>query len=598
MSKKSFARLIRIVTGTFGAEKDEAFSLDTSLTKVERFVHFWVLVTHSFIRNRCPVRAAALSYTTLLALIPMLAVAVGFTSLFYKSEGQEKIESLIEQFVERVVPVAVSDTNRAGHAQPEGNAWATEDAPERDTAEAATVGDTNLVLSAVDPDAAAASPTNALAAALTGEQGLAAQKQAASMIHGFIQNTYSGTLGVTGVVALLLTAIMMITSIENALNDIWGVSRGRNWFARIANYWTTITLGAMSLAAALLLASGPHLQHTRHLLQRVPYLEPLISEALPIVFTSLAFALLYWLLPNTKIHFRAALAGGFLAGTGWFFFNLFSFLLASRAVNWSKIYGSLALVPLFMFGLYVVWMIVLFGAQVAYAFQNRAVYLQEKLAENVNQRGREFVALRLMTCVGQRFQRGLPPATLREISGELGIPSRLAQQVLQTLFAARLVVEVNGAETAYSPARPLQAINCHHILLAMRALQGQELVTRDEPLRAEVYGEFARIQTAEKEAAARVTVLDLVDRAQARLAIRSPKEAADTGGDWRAPGTVSELPNEPVPTVAEPAPPATPVSRGAAADAPAAAELFADAKAEPARSPAQPTPEEDRSFPL
>jgi len=180
------------------------------------------------------------------------------------------------------------------------------------------------------------------------------------------------------------------------------------------------------------------------------------------------------------------------------------------------------LILLFMGGLYIAWLTVVFGAQVAYAFQNRSAYLQEKLAENVNQRGREFVALRLMTCIGQRFHRGLPPVTLREISAELGVPGKLAQQVLQTLLAAHLVVEVAGLENGYAPARPLEAINTHHILLAMRAAQGQELDTRDEPVRAEVLGEFARIQAAEKEAASLVTMLALVTRAQARLELAPP----------------------------------------------------------------------------
>jgi membrane protein len=252
------------------------------------------------------------------------------------------------------------------------------------------------------------------------------------------------------------------------------------------------------------------------------------------------FALFYKLVPNTKVDFSAALVGGSLAGVAWHFYNQLGFLLASRAVSASKIYGGLALIPLLMGGLYVVWLTVLFGAQVAYAFQNRAAYLQEKLAENVNQRGREFVALRLMTCISQRFQRGLPPPTIREISTELGVPSRLAQQVLHTLLAAHLVVEVAGLETGYAPARPLDDINCHHILLAMRATQGQELVTRDEPVRAEVLGEFARIQTAEREVASTVTMLALVNRAQARLQLAASPSAEKPGIPTLAELDVSE----------------------------------------------------------
>jgi hypothetical protein len=88
---------------------------------------------------------------------------------------------------------------------------------------------------------------------------------------------------------------------------------------------------------------------------------------------------------------------------------------------------------------------------------------------------------------------------------------------LQTLISARLVVETAGIETAYVPSRPLEDISCHDILEAMRASQGQELATRDEPMRAEVLGEFCRIQEAEKQAAGSVSMLALVNRAEERL---------------------------------------------------------------------------------
>jgi DNA-binding IscR family transcriptional regulator len=113
------------------------------------------------------------------------------------------------------------------------------------------------------------------------------------------------------------------------------------------------------------------------------------------------------------------------------------------------------------------------------------------------------------------------------MSGELGVPSRLVQQVLQTLLTARLVMEISGAEPAYAPARPLDNITAHHVLMAMRATPGQELVTRDEPVREEVYGEFARIQEAEKKVASSVTVLALVHRARTRLELSEPQPAED-----------------------------------------------------------------------
>jgi hypothetical protein len=85
----------------------------------------------------------------------------------------------------------------------------------------------------------------------------------------------------------------------------------------------------------------------------------------------------------------------------------------------------------------------------------------------------------------------------------------------------------------------------------MRAAQGQELVTRDEPVRAEVYGEYARIQAAEKEAASSVTMLALVNRAAARLEIAPPTtEPINETKAAKPVVELTELPNEPAITTA------------------------------------------------
>jgi len=494
MAKRSFSRLVKILTsGHIGVEEE--------FSRLERFAHFWVLVGRSFARNRCPVRAAALSYTTLLALIPLLAVAISVTSSLLKNQGEEQIYGAIDRLVSNFIPPATAEINTNG----------------------------SISLNLSPAMSVTLAPTNAIAA--TNAASLAdgdarvetAQKVVAKNIHEFIQKTRSGTLGIIGMLLLVYVAIQMLTSIESTFNDIWGVTRGRNWFWRIILYWTTITLGPLLIVGALGLAGGPHLQTTKNLIAQMPFVSDLIFEFLPFVVLWLAFTLVYLLVPNTKVKFSAALVGGIVGGSLWHLNNLFGFLYVSRVVTNSQIYGKLGLVPVFMVGLYFSWVILLFGAQVAYAFQNRKSYLQEKLVENVNQRGREFIALRLMTLIGQHFQRGEPAATLLQISAELGIPTKLVQQVLQPLLAARLVTEIAGTEPAYLPARPLDAINAHHILRAVRAGAGQDVTTRDEPARAEVLGEFTKIEEAERDAASRVTLLALVNRAQKQIEDAAPK---------------------------------------------------------------------------
>jgi len=339
-----------------------------------------------------------------------------------------------------------------------------------------------------------------------------AQKEIASQIWVFVQKTQSAKLGALGGVLLVFVAVSLLGRIEETFNDIWGVTRGRNLLTQIQLYSTAIMLGPLLLITALGLAGGSQFQSAKDYITQTPFVGKLIFELLPLLVLWLAFAFVYLLLPNTKVKFSAAFVGGAVAGTLWHLNNVFGYLFVSRVFTNSTIYGSLGLLPVFMVGIYFSWVILLFGAQIAYAYQNRAAYLQDRLADNVNQRGREFVALRLMTCLGQRFQNGQKPATVFLLSSELGIPSRLSQSVLRTLAHQQLVTEVAGAEAAFVPARPLDTINAYDILLAMRTGTGQELPLREEPALAEIYGEFTRIEQAERKAAATVTLLALANR--------------------------------------------------------------------------------------
>jgi membrane protein len=415
----------------------------------------------------------------------MLAVVMSITSSFLKQEGEDRIDQFIEKLVGSVIPPA-------------------------------TVAADDNSLSPDEPDASESK--SSLAA---DERVVAARKSIARKINQFIQNTRSGALGITGSLLLIFAGISMLSRIETTFNDIWGVARGRTWFMRVVLYWGVLSLVPILVVVALGLATGPHLESTRKFLSAMPLIGNFLLHFgfhfAPVLLLCLTFAAFYMLMPNAKVHWDAALVGGLVGGLLLHLNNLVNVLYVSRVVSNSKIYGSLGLVPVFMIGMYFSWLILLFGAQVAYAFQNRAAYLEEKQVENINQRGREFVALRLMTLVGQRYLNGEPPSTIAEMGEELSVPTRLVRTIMQTLAAAHLVVEVAVPETAYLPSRPMESITCHDILLALRATQGQELTTKDEPTRREVFGEFQRIQEAERRAAASVTMLALVHRAQAQV---------------------------------------------------------------------------------
>lgn len=505
----------------------ERFHSETEMSRRHKFLHFCVLVAKSFYRNRCLVRASALTYATLLALIPMLAVAIGITNSLFKNQGEDEIYRFVDKMVSVIVPPApfTNGPVTTGFVTntPVGTTNSEATAAESNSSILADNTNQSVAETATNPPVATV-PGTTNAATTSDEAGrTAAQREAARSIHEFIQNTRHARLGTWGVIFLILAGIFLLGQIESTLNDIWGVVHSRNLWSHVQIYCTAIIVGPALLAGAAALTSGPHLQATQRLIARMPIVGPMIFPTLTLIVLWLTFALFYEFVPNTRVRFSAAAIGGMVAGTVWHVNNLLGFIYISRVVSNGTIYGRLGLLPVFMLGIYFSWAIVLFGAQVSYAFQNRALYFQERLTENVNQRGREFVALRLMTCIGQRFQRGLQPPTSQEMSDQLCVPSRLVQQVLQTLVAAHLVIEVSGPEPAFTPGRPLEQINAHHILQAMRA-RGQELLTRDEPVRHELYGEFARIQEAEKAAAASITMLALVHRAEARAELATAPE--------------------------------------------------------------------------
>src|SRR6516165_6141275 len=118
---KSLARLWKIREDAQALMEEKKLPPVAKAPWGERFVHFWVLVGRSFARNRCPIRASALAYATLLALIPMLAVVVSITSSFLKKEGEQRIDQFIVKLVATVTPPATLSTNASGTIEGQGS---------------------------------------------------------------------------------------------------------------------------------------------------------------------------------------------------------------------------------------------------------------------------------------------------------------------------------------------------------------------------------------------------------------------------------------------------------------------------------------------
>ena len=505
MAKEPLSRLQKL-QALFDEKKIVAFG-ETELSRLHQFVHFWITVGKSFARNRCPVRASALAYTMLLALVPLLAVGISISTSFLKREGgKQQIEQLINTLVAKVAPqldlVSKSDRllvtdeqkklQKAMLAKYDANQNGKFDKVERDKF----------------------SEEDQLEMAKAGVGQISAQQKVAESISSYVNNVSSGKLGATAVIALVFVGISLLSTIEATVNDIWGVTQGRSWFARIVQYWAVITLGPILLLVAMGLNVGPYFETTNKILHFSPFIGNVIYKLLPLAMLVGAFTLFYQLMPNTKVKWRASLIGGSVGGLLWYLNNVFGVAFFGQQIaRNSQIYGKLAIMPVFLLGIYFSWLIVLFGAQVAYSYQNRRAYIQEKQTENVNERGCEFVALRLMTFIAQLFHWGERPPSSAQIAESLGVPSQLVGKVMEPLLKSKLILRVASPvsdETAYAPARPLDQISYQDILDSIRAGTGQELETRDDSSRTVVRGKFDEILKAERAVAGSITLRTLV----------------------------------------------------------------------------------------
>lgn len=357
------------------------------------------LVVRGVTKNKSMVRATELAYTTLLSIVPLIAVMLAFAKAF---GGLAKI-------TESIQPLIVNNL---------------------------AIGSGEVVK---------------------------------KYLMEFTQNLNAGTLGVVGFIFLILTAVGLLSTIETAFNEVWGVKTQRSWFRRFNSYWTILTVGPIFVAFSIGITASLQSSHfVQNYLQSD--LTRFVIKAAPYVLTWVAFTMLYLYMPNTRVRFRSALLGGVLAGTLWEFAKYGYTVYSASSNTYSTIYGSLGALPVFLIWLYLAWIIVLIGAEISFAQQNIKTYREERRTTNVSQNFKEFLALDLVAFICESFNQGKGAVTLTQIIEKFKIPIRLANEVLFNLTSAKILLETGETERYYCPAKPLQDITVKNVLDSLRSI--------------------------------------------------------------------------------------------------------------------------------
>jgi membrane protein len=301
---------------------------------------------------------------------------------------------------------------------------------------------------------------------LNGGAGVRVNPELVDMINGFIRGARTQTAGLVGGLILLTIVLFLFKSIEDVFNEIWGVRSGRSLFRRVVFYLTVLVLSTvLFFAAAALLASGSIVNMVVAGLPFGAELVHLLRWCLPTVsFLVLVGTLtvFYRIIPNTRVRWRAAVAGAFAVAVLLTANNFLQFLYLKRVILTRSLFGSLGIVPVLMFGLYIFWLFVLVGAEISYAVQNVRIRNSRLAWGSLSIRSRERLSLAVLMAVCRSHHVSSQPVTVIGISDTVRLPEQVVNECLNRIEDAGYVRKAPGedqeGEAQYEPARPLQEI--------------------------------------------------------------------------------------------------------------------------------------------
>ena len=392
----------------------------TKLTRVRRFfvrrIRLSVFVFKGFFDDDCLLRATALTYTTLLSVVPILTI--GF-SIFAAVGKLESITDRLRTYLMSLLnPSRVETITRS--------------------------------------------------------------------LNEYMNNIRTAEINVVAFVFLILAAVGLVSSIEKSFNDIWGVKKGRSTVQKFIIYWCLLTLCPVLLGISLAFTGAVSASVQNSQIHRYFNDIPLVGHvivsshtifknlfqfAVPLLLNWTALTMLYLYMPNTKVRFLPAFTGAIISGS--------VFEIAKRIYTWhiggmiaaspiNKAYGALSAVPIFLIWIYMVWLIVLFGAEISYSAQNIGTYILRKRIGNLSQRVKELLGLRTTLACCARFRSSDPPYTVDMLCEEFKVPVHLLNEVLESLVKGRILVDDTSQRRQLFPAREPAAITVKDVLNAMR----------------------------------------------------------------------------------------------------------------------------------
>lgn len=295
-------------------------------------------------------------------------------------------------------------------------------------------------------------------------QNLAPGAAVAVMDHiaNFLDRIASGAVSGVGVLLLVFTVLSLLTAVERSFNALWQVERTRELFDRVVLYWAMVTVGPVLFGLSLAITPAARSSRLMAWLgAHVPGAAAALWASLqltPWLITCAAMTVLYVMVPNTRVRWRAALGGGVVAGTLWELGKLGFTWASSNLFRYDAIYGSFAALFVLLIWIQAAWAVVLLGSKVSYALQHERVVAAQRAARRITVAEREMLALRCVLEVARPFLSGRRGPTAEDLAARTQVLA-IRKEVLNPLVAAGLLASVHesAGAAARSPTDPAAA---------------------------------------------------------------------------------------------------------------------------------------------
>jgi membrane protein len=293
--------------------------------------------------------------------------------------------------------------------------------------------------------------------------------------HSLLENTKGHLIASFGILFLLWTVIKLLSQIEHSLNDIWEVKNPRTYGRKFSDY-----LSIMLISPILFILSSSVTVFITTQISVITQKVALIGMFSPVIFFMvklipygliwILFIFIYMLMPNTKVNFSSGLIAGIIAGTIYQIAQWAYITFQVGMARYNAIYGSFAALPLFLIWIQLSWLIVLFGAEISFAYQYVDTYDFEPDRRYISPAFKKLLSLQVSRLIISTFLKAEPPLSAISISKALQIPIRLVEQILEELVEAGILSDTEvkkNKEMSYQPARDINAISINTVIEAL-----------------------------------------------------------------------------------------------------------------------------------